>query len=202
MSSQPTKAERKALWKRLHARQPGFRIAVTEDLRVTSLHRGEPFEARSGLQVAARALRMIWVSDAFFAHVCYRLRMRLLARGIPVLPRLLHRLSMITGQVSIGDPVLMHPGIYIIHGQVVLDGMTEVKSNSVLGPWITIGLRQGNIQGPTVGENAFIGTGAKIVGPVTIGPNVTVGAGAVVTADVPAGTTVAGVPAKPVGPRN
>ena len=116
MSSQPTKAERKALWKGLHARQPGFRNAVTEDVRITSIHRGEAFEAKNGLHVLWRALRLCWVSDAFFAHVCYRLRMRLKARRIPVLPGLLHKISMASAQVSIGDPVLLHPGIYIIHG--------------------------------------------------------------------------------------
>lgn len=199
MSSQPTKAERKAFWKLLHARQPGFRIAVTEDVRITSIHRGEAFEARNGLHVLARALRLCWVSDAFFAHVCYRLRMRLVARGIPILPRLLHRISMMTAQVSIGDPVLLHPGIYIIHGQVVLDGVTEVGSGSVIGPWTTMGLKEGVIQGPTVGEHVFIGTGAKLIGPITVGSLAKVGANAVVTKDVPEGARVAGVPARELG---
>ncbi len=197
MSSQSTKAERKALWKRLHARQPGFRIAVTEDVRITSLHRGEGFEeSGGGLRTAFRALRLCWVSDAFFAQVCYRLRMRLLARGIPVLPRLLHKISMSSAQVSIGDPVLLHPGIYIIHGQVVLDGLTEVGSGSVIGPWVTLGLKQGVLQGPTVKENVFVGTGAKLIGPVTVGAGAKVGANAVVARDVPEGATVAGVPAR------
>jgi serine O-acetyltransferase len=196
MSSQATKAERKDLWKRLHSRQPGFRIAVTEDLRVSSLHRGEGFEPRGGLHLAWRALRLCWVSDAFFAQVSYRLRMRLLARRVPILPRLLHRLSMVTAQVSIGDPVLLHPGIYVIHGQVVLDGLTEVGSGSVIGPWVTLGLKQGVLQGPTLGEDVFVGTGAKIIGPVTVGARAKVGANAVVTSDVAEGATAAGVPAR------
>jgi len=199
MSSQPTKAERKALWKGLHARQPGFRIAVTEDVRITSIHRGEAFEAKNGLHVLWRALRLCWVSDAFFAHVCYRLRMRLKARRIPVLPGLLHKISMASAQVSIGDPVLLHPGIYIIHGQVVLDGLVEVGPGTVLGPWITLGLKEGNIQGPTLGHNVFVGTGAKLIGPVTVGSNARIGANAVVTADVPDGAKVGGVPAKVIG---
>lgn len=200
MSSRADKAERKALWERLHARQPGFRIAVSEDVRITSLHRGEAFEAKGELHLLWRALRLVWVSDAFFAQVCYRLRMRLLARRVPVLPRLLHKLSMASAQVSIGDPVLLHPGIYIIHGQVVLDGLTEVGSGSVLGPWITLGLKQGVLQGPTVGEGVFVGTGAKIIGPVTVGSGAKVGANAVVANDVPAGATVAGVPARALDP--
>lgn len=199
MNSSSDKAERKALWRSLHARQPGFRIAVTEDVRITSLHRGEGHEKADGLRLMFKALRLCWVSDAFFAQVCYRLRMRLLARRIPLLPRLLHRISMISAQVSIGDPVLLHPGIYIIHGQVVLDGLTEVGSGSVIGPWVTLGLKQGVLQGPTVGDDVFVGTGAKIVGPVTVGTGAKVGAGAVVAADIPAGSTVGGVPARVLG---
>jgi acetyltransferase-like isoleucine patch superfamily enzyme len=45
-------------------------------------------------------------------------------------------------------------------------------------------------------RGASIGSGATILGGITIGENATIGAGSVVTKDVPAGTTVAGNPAK------
>ena len=180
----------------LHQRHPGFRIAVTEDVRVTSMHRGERFEPGSDLKTAWHALRLAWVSDAFFAHLCYRLRMRLLARGIPVMPRLLHKISMITAQVSIGDPVLMHPGVYLVHGQVVIDGLVEVGSGSVISPWVTLGLIAGNHNGPSIGDNVFVGTGAKVLGDVKVGQGAVIGAGAVVTGDVEAGKTATGVPAR------
>jgi sugar O-acyltransferase (sialic acid O-acetyltransferase NeuD family) len=52
--------------------------------------------------------------------------------------------------------------------------------------------------GVEVGSRCFVGTGATILQYLKIGDEVTVGAGSVVTKDVAAGTTVAGVPAKPL----
>ncbi len=106
---------------------------------------------------------------------------------------------MALAQVSIGDPVVMHPGVYIVHGQVVLDGLVEVHSGVVISPFVTIGLRSGNVSGPVIGSGVSIGTGAKVIGPVRIGDGATVGANAVVVGDVPAGATVVGAPARPVG---
>ena len=43
---------------------------------------------------------------------------------------------------------------------------------------------------PTIGDNVYIGAGAKIIGNVQIGDNVRIGANAVVTKDVPPNTLV------------
>ncbi len=50
-----------------------------------------------------------------------------------------------------------------------------------------------------IGERAMIGAGAIILPGVEIGPGASVAANSLVTRDVPAGETVAGVPAKPMG---
>jgi serine O-acetyltransferase len=101
-------------------------------------------------------------------------------------------------QVSIGDHVVVQPGIYLIHGQVVLDGLVEIGSGVTIAPWVTIGLRAGEVHGPTIEHGAQIGTGAKVIGPVRIGADARIGANAVVTDDVPAGATAVGAPAKAV----
>ncbi len=51
-------------------------------------------------------------------------------------------------------------------------------------------------------DNVFIGTGSIIMPNVRIGENSIIAAGSVVTKDVPAGTIVAGVPAKVIGDFN
>lgn len=47
-----------------------------------------------------------------------------------------------------------------------------------------------------IGDNVFIGTGARILGDVRVGDNSIVGANAVVLHDVPANCSVAGIPAR------
>jgi serine O-acetyltransferase len=182
----------------LRARHPRLREAVLADARLTAMYRGERYEFRSRLDAATQVLRLAWVSDAFLAQVLYRAKARGQARGVPVLPRLAHRLAMAVAQVSIGDPVLVHPGVYILHGQIVVDGLVEIHSGVTIAPFVTIGLRAGNVQGATVERDVSIGTGAKVIGPVRIGAGATIGANAVVVDDVPAGATVVGAPARAV----
>jgi serine O-acetyltransferase len=198
MSHQPSPQEKRKFMRSLHQRHPGFRIAVAQDARFTCSQRGERSEFRSGFDTFFQVLRLMWVSDAFAVHVSYRLRTALLRRGVPILPRILHRYAMRSGQVSIGPGVYMHPGVYLVHGQLVLDGLVEVQSRVVLSPWVTVGLRAGNVQGPTIEPDVNIGTGAKIIGPVTIGAESLIGANAVVVDDVPRGVTAVGLPARVV----
>lgn len=187
------------VWHQIRASHPGLRAALVADARVTARHRGERSEFRSPADAALQIARLAWCSDAFLAQALYRAKARLQSRGVPVLPRLLHRLAMAIAQVSIGDPVVMRPGVYIVHGQVVIDGLVEIHEGAVIAPFVTIGLRAGDVRGPVIERDVSLGTGAKVIGPVRIGAGAQVGANAVVVADVDPGATVVGAPARPVG---
>jgi serine O-acetyltransferase len=181
------------------SRQPRFFAAVVADAKITAAAHGERSEFRGRADAVVQALRLAWTSDAFLAQVFYRAQSRLDALGVPVLPRLAHRLAMMTAQVCIGRTVVMHPGVYLGHGQVVIDGFVEIHSGVVIMSWVTIGLRSGEYQGPTIGRDVRIGTGAKVLGAITIHDGARIGANAVVVDDVPAGATAVGVPARIVG---
>jgi serine O-acetyltransferase len=187
------------LWSAVRKGHPRFTAAVVADARIAAANRGERYQFRSRADTAVQTLRLALVTDAFFAQCCYRAKARTQALGIPLLPRVLHRLAIMTGQISIGDPVRMQPGVYIPHGQVVVDGLVTVDRGVVLSPFVTLGLKGGDVIGPTIGARTYIGTGAKVFGPVHVGMGARIGANAVVLDDVPAGATAVGVPARIVG---
>ncbi len=200
MSSGDLRSPREAFLRDLGARHPRLREVLVADARMSALHRGERHEFRSRLDAALQIVRLAWVSDAYLAQALYRAKARGQALRVPVLPRLAHRLAMRLAQVTIGDPVLVHPGLYLLHGQVVVDGLVEIGPGAVIAPFVTIGLRAGDLRGATIERDVRIGTGAKVIGPVRIGAGAQIGANAVVLEDVPAGATVVGAPARQVGP--
>lgn len=185
----------------VRVRQPGFVQAVTGDVDVTCRRRGDRVPRPGALPLVVEVIRLCVVTDAFFAQLCYRAKAACQVKGIPGVPRLLHRLAMRSAQVCIGDPVILEPGVYIPHGQVVLDALTTVRTGATLSPFVTLGTVAGKFGGPDVGPLATIGTGAKLLGPVTVGARAVVGANAVVLDDVPPDATAVGAPARVVASR-
>lgn len=97
----------------------------------------------------------------------------------------------------------IHPGatigknLFIDHGSGVVIGETTIIGDNVtMFHGVTLG-GTGKDKGkrhPTIEDNVFIGTGAKILGNVVIGKNSKIGANAVILKDVPPNSTVVGVP--------
>jgi serine O-acetyltransferase len=178
----------------LRRRQPRFREALRADTAVYASLLMNPIQFHTGLRLLRETMKLAWTHDVFFCHLLYRLRVRLFVRGVPILPMILHRLCVMLYQVDIGNNVLIEPGVYMPHGKVVMDGMVHVGRGTAITPWVTLGLTT-TIEGPSIGRDVMIGTGAKILGPVTVGDGARIAANAVVIHDVPPRTTVAGVPA-------
>lgn len=100
--------------------------------------------------------------------------------------------SAIPLSVKIGKGLVLPHGLY---GIFVSSGAV-IGNNCVIFQQVTIGsntlIDSKNIGSPIIGNNVYIGAGAKIIGNVTVGDNVRIGANAVVVQDVPSNTTVVG----------
>lgn len=89
-------------------------------------------------------------------------------------------------------------GLSIPHvGTIVINEGAKIGNNCTILQGVTLGSNnfKGRYKAPVLGDNVYVGAGAKIVGPVIIGNNVTIGANAVVTKNIPDNTVVAGCPA-------
>jgi serine O-acetyltransferase len=68
-----------------------------------------------------------------------------------------------------------------------------IGANATIYQQVTIGLNDDpesrGFGTPTIGDDVFIGAGAKIIGNVAIGSGARIGAGAIVVTDIPAGAT-------------
>lgn len=75
---------------------------------------------------------------------------------------------------------------------------SRIGKNCNISQGVTLGVvNRGENKGyPTIGDDVYIGPGAKIVGSVNIGNNVAIGANCVVTKDVPDNSVVVGIPGK------
>ena len=93
-------------------------------------------------------------------------------------------------------------GIMLDHATGLVIGETAVIGDNVsIMQSVTLGGtgKEGGDRHPKIGDGVLISAGAKILGNIYIGEGAKVGAGSVVLQDVASHTTVAGVPAKPVG---
>lgn len=96
------------------------------------------------------------------------------------------------------------PGLSIAHyGTIVVAGNAKIGENCRIHEGVTIGATNGSTSAPHIGNNVFIGSGAKIIGNISIADNVAIGANACVIKSIEeASTTWAGVPARKISDKD
>lgn len=84
--------------------------------------------------------------------------------------------------------MLPHPNGVVIHQRAVIGDDCMIMQQVTIGE-----IDAGPV--PILGNNVYVGAGAKILGNVTVGDGAAIGANAVVLKDVPAGWVAVGIPA-------
>lgn len=110
---------------------------------------------------------------------------------------LINRHQQIRFGIGISYKTSIGPGLYIGHeGGIVVSELAVIGKNCNLSHQVTIGVsRRGQRAGvPVIGDNVYIGPGAKLFGAIVVGDNAAIGANCVVTRDVPENGVVVGVP--------
>lgn len=88
------------------------------------------------------------------------------------------------GKCNFAEPPKLGHGLL----GVIIAGEAKIGKNCFIEHQVTIGRSRGGV--PTIGDNVYIGPGAKIFGNIHIGNNVRIGANCVVFEDVPDNATI------------
>lgn len=144
-----------------------------------------------------RARLKALLTDGTAAMFLYRAMQGARRWRLTPLEMICNKLLVIFGQCVIGRGAEFGPGFVLIHSLgVVINGNVRGGARVHIEHQVTIGAEKR--RSPLIGDDVFIGAGAKILGGVAIGSGARVGANAVVLEDVPANATVVGIPARVV----
>jgi len=146
------------------------------------------------------AAKLIWNYMGLRATLLYRVAHFLAIKGIRILPGIVTRFNITQHGFDVPARVKIGPGLYMPHPVGTVITAKRIGANLTIISSVTIGMRNTH-DFPIIGDNVFIGAGARVLGGITIGDNVNIGANAVVITDVPSGATALGVPAKIILPK-
>lgn len=93
------------------------------------------------------------------------------------------------------------PGLCLVHsGTIIINGLAKIGQNCRIHSGVNIGTIDSMPDlAPIIGDNVYIGPGAKIYGNITIGNNIAIGTNAVVNKSfIEDSITIAGIPARQI----
>lgn len=119
------------------------------------------------------------------------------------LARLLNQFARFLTAIDIHPGAKIGKRFFLDHGFSVIGETAEIGDDVTIYQSVTLGGTNpstgvGGKRHPTLRSGVVVGSGAQILGPVEVGEGAKIGANSVVTKDVASGSTVVGIPAKPV----
>ena len=122
---------------------------------------------------------------------------------LPVVPKLVDLLIFLVFNSTIHHTTSIGRGTFAAHRGIalVINKGCVIGRDVHLGAQVVLGSRRGADGGPRIGDGAFIGAGAIVLGEISIGAGAVIGAGALVISDVPAGATIGGALGRQIASR-
>lgn len=151
---------------------------------------------------APRSRWEILTYPGVWALAWHRVAHRLFRARLFFLARLVNHFARWATAIDIHPGATIGHHFFIDHGFVVIGETAHIGDNVTIYQCVTLGgtSPDNGVAGkrhPTIGDNAIIGAGAQVLGPITLGRGSRIGANAVVTRDVPEGAVMVGIPARP-----
>jgi serine O-acetyltransferase len=180
-----------------------FRQVLTEDPGLGDIFRADIMAVAKRDPACRRLIEPLFFFKGFVALQTHRFAHRLWQSGRKEFALYLQSQSSRVFAVDIHPAARLGKGMMLDHATGIVIGETAVVGdNCSMLHGVTLG-GTGNERDdrhPKIGCGVMMGSGAKILGNIHIGDCVRVAAGSVVVQDVPPRRTVAGVPARDIGP--
>lgn len=181
----------------------GFAAALEADTGIGEAMRSDILAVIERDPAADRLIEPLLYFKGFHAIQAHRLAHWMWAAGRTDLALHLQSQSSRVFQTDIHPAARIGKGIFLDHATGLVVGATAVIEDDVsLLQDVTLGGtgKDAGERHPRIRSGVLIGSGAKILGAIEVGARSRIAAGSVVLRPVDPDTTVAGVPARPVGP--
>lgn len=152
---------------------------------------------------AARSRWEVLLYPGVLALGLHRIGHWLYAGRLYFLARVVNHISRFLTAIDIHPGATIGRNFFIDHGFTVIGETADIGNDVTIYQNVTLGGTNpstgvGGKRHPTLRDGVVIGSGAQVLGPIEVGERAKVGANAVVTKDVAGGSTVVGIPARPV----
>jgi serine O-acetyltransferase len=142
-----------------------------------------------------QALKLLWQYMGLRAVAWFRLGTWCKRRRIPFLPGFIQRRILRVYGMEIWIGADIGGGLYVAHPAGTVIAVRRMGRNCSVVASVTFGMRN-EWSFPDIGDQVFVGAGARVLGGIRVGDRAVIGANAVVLQEVPDDATAVGVPAR------
>lgn len=167
------------------------------------LNRQLAFRGEGPRQFSAAAILRASLSPRFMPVFNFRIGSWLAQHRLRPLGKIFSLANFVFFGLEIALDADIGPGLFFPHTVGTVLGAKRIGANAVIYHNVTVGAKVPDLRNeadlrPEIGDDAFLGAGCKILGPIVLGDRVTVGANAVVLSSFPADSFVVGIPGRSI----